>query len=408
MGTEVEKKLFTPVQVGPITLKHRVVMPPMSRLRAQPGTGIPSHLQLEYYTQRASDGGLIVTEATAIAPSARGYYHAPGLYADEQVAGWKPITDAVHAKGAYFFTQLWHAGRTTHISITGSQPVTASVDPAYWADTTITVDTPDGFKPTSPHRALETAEIATILEQYRSAAQNAKVAGFDGVELMAANGHLIDQFLQDNTNKRTDQYGGSIENRTRLLVEVVQTLADVWGSDRVGVRLAPSGTFNGMGDSDPRALFRHVAERLNDFGLAYLHLIEPRVKGGETIAEAQAPVAAQELSKIFRGPVIAAGGFNPETAEASVANGDASLDRLRPALHRQSRPAETDRTRTCRSTRTIAARSMATLGAAIPIIRSTRPLCRIRCPRREDARDSAAGRRPAALGAHLGHLANKA
>jgi N-ethylmaleimide reductase len=325
MGTEVEKKLFTPVQVGPIKLKHRVVMPPMSRLRAQPGTGIPSHLQLEYYAQRASDGGLIVTEATAIAPSARGYYHAPGLYADEQVAGWKPITDAVHAKGAYFFTQLWHAGRTTHISITGSQPVTASVDPAYWADTTITVDTPDGFKPTSPHRALETAEIATILEQYRSAAQNAKVAGFDGVELMAANGHLIDQFLQDKTNKRTDQYGGSIENRTRLLAEVVQTLADVWGSDRVGVRLAPSGTFNGMGDSDPRVLFRHVAERLNDFGLAYLHLIEPRVKGGETIAEAQAPVAAQELSKIFRGRVIAAGGFNPDTAEASVANGDASL-----------------------------------------------------------------------------------
>jgi N-ethylmaleimide reductase len=325
MDKHAEKKLFTPVQVGPLTLKHRVVMPPMSRLRAQPGSGIPSDLQLEYYTQRASNGGLIITEATAIAPSARGYYHAPGLYTDDQIAGWKRITDAVHAKGAYFFTQLWHAGRTTHISITGSEPVTASVDPAYWADTSITVDTPDGFEPTSPHRALETAEIATILEQYRSAAQNAKAAGFDGVELMAANGHLVDQFLQDNTNKRIDQYGGSIENRTRFLAEVVQTLADVWGADRVGVRLAPSGTFNGMGDSDPRALFRHVAERLNDFGLAYLHLIEPRVKGGETIAEAQAPVAAQELSKIFRGPVIAVGGFNPETAEASVANGDASL-----------------------------------------------------------------------------------
>jgi N-ethylmaleimide reductase len=325
MGTESQHKLFTPVQIGPLTLKHRVVMPPMSRLRAQPGTGIPSELQLEYYTQRASDGGLIITEATAIAPSARGYYHAPGLYADEQIAGWKPITDAVHAKGGYFFTQLWHAGRTTHVSITGSQPVTASVDPAYWADTSIIVDTPDGLKPPSPHRALETAEIATIVEQYRTAAQNAKHAGFDGVELMAANGHLIDQFLQDNTNKRTDKYGGSIENRTRLLIEAVQTLADVWGVDRVGVRLAPSGTFNRMGDSDPRALFRHIAQRLDSFGLAYLHLIEPRVKGGETIAEAQAPVAAQELSKIFTGPVIAAGGFNPETAKASVANGDAGL-----------------------------------------------------------------------------------
>ncbi len=313
MGTNVQKKLFTPVQIGPITLKHRVVMPPMSRLRAQPGTGIPSDLQREYYTQRASDGGLIITEATAIAASARGYYHAPGLYADEQVAGWKRITDAVHAKGAYFFTQLWHAGRTTHVSITGSQPVTASVDPTYWADPSIVVDTPDGFRQTSPHRALETAEIAGVLEQYRAAAQNAEKAGFDGVELMAANGHLMDQFLQDN------------KNRMRLLVEVIQTLTEVWGADRVGVRLAPSGTFNGMGDSNPRALFRSVAGRLDGLRLAYLHLIEPRVKGGETIAEAQAPVAAQELSKIFKGPVIAAGGFNPETAEASIANSDAGL-----------------------------------------------------------------------------------
>ncbi|WP_244567566.1 alkene reductase [Bradyrhizobium erythrophlei] len=325
VGTNVQKKLFTPVQIGPITLKHRVVMPPMSRLRAQPGTGIPSDLQLEYYTQRASDGGLIVTEATAIAASARGYYHAPGLYADDHVAAWKRITDAVHAKGAYFFTQLWHAGRTTHVSITGSQPVTASVDPTYWADPGIVVDTPDGFRQTSPHRALETAEIASILDQYRAAARNAKKAGFDGVELMAANGHLMDQFLQDNTNKRTDQYGGTVENRMRLLVEVVQTLIQVWGADRVGVRLAPSGTFNHMGDSNPRALFRSVAEGLGGFGLAYLHLIEPRVRGGETIAETQAPVAAQELSKIFKGPVIAAGGFNPETAEASIANGDAGL-----------------------------------------------------------------------------------
>jgi N-ethylmaleimide reductase len=164
----------------------------------------------EYYTQRASDGGLILTEATAIAASAHGYYHAPGLYADEHVAGWKRITGAVHAKGAYMFTQLWHAGRTTHISITGSQPVTSSVDPTYWTDPSIVVDTSDGFRQTSPHRALETAEIAGIIGQYRAAAHNAKKAGFDGVEMMAANGHLIDQFLQDHTNKRTDKYGGSI------------------------------------------------------------------------------------------------------------------------------------------------------------------------------------------------------
>jgi N-ethylmaleimide reductase len=325
MVTRVQKELFTSVQIGPITLKHRVVMPPMSRLRAQPGTGIPSDLMLEYYSQRTSDGGLIVTEATAVAASARGYYHAPGIYTDDHMVGWKRITDAVHAKGGYMFTQLWHAGRTTHISITGSQPVTASVDSSYWADPNIVVDTPDGFRQTSPHRALETAEIADVLKQYGAAAHNAKKAGFDGVELMAANGHLIDQFLQNNTNKRPDQYGGSSENRARLLLEVAKTLTEVWGADRVGVRLSPSGTFNGMADSNPRELFRYVAERLDGFGLAYLHLIEPRVKGGETVAEAQAPVAAQELSKVFQGPVIAAGGFNPDTAETSVANGDASL-----------------------------------------------------------------------------------
>ena len=317
--------LFSPVQLGALRLKHRIVMPPLSRLRAQPGSGIPSDLMLEYYSQRASDGGLVLTEATAIAPSARGYYHAPGLYADDHVAGWKRITNAVHAKGGYMFAQLWHAGRTTHIGITGAQPVTASVDPTYWADPNIVVDTPDGFLQTSPHRALETGEIAGILEQYRAAARKAKQAGFDGVELMAANGHLIDQFLQDHSNKRTDRYGGSIENRVRLLVEAAEALSEVWGTDLVGVRLAPSGTYNAMGDSDPRPLFRYVAEQLDGLRLAYLHIIEPRVKGADTIHEGQGPVAARELGKIFRGPVIAAGGFTPETAEEAVATGDASL-----------------------------------------------------------------------------------
>jgi N-ethylmaleimide reductase len=258
-------------------------------------------------------------------PSARGYRGAPGIYSDEQVTGWQRVTDAVHAKGGYMFAQLWHAGRTTHVTVTGEEPVTASVDPTYWADPSILVVTPDGFSQPSPHRALETAEIAGSIEQYRAAALNAKKASFDGVELMAANGHLIDQFLQDNSNKRTDRYGGTIENRARLLFEAVAALVSVWGADRVGVRIAPSGTFNGMADSNPRALFRYVAERLNDFKLAYLHVIEPRIKGGDLIAEGQGPVAAQELSKVFHGPIIAAGGFEPDTAEATVANGDANL-----------------------------------------------------------------------------------
>src|SRR6202162_33466 len=322
----IQKKLFTPIQIGPITLKHRVVMPPMSRLRAQGPSCSPSDLQLEYYRQRASEGGLIFTEATAISTSGRGYKGAPGRDSDEQVTGWKRITDAVHAKGGYIFTQLWHAGRTTHIAVTGEEPVTASVDPAYLANTNyVFVVPPDGFSQPSPHRALKTAEIPGIIEQYRIAAVNAKRGGFDGVEVMAANGHLIDQFLQDNSHKRTDRYGGSIENRTRLLVEVVEALLPVWDADRVGVRIAPSGTYNGMGDSNPRALFRYVAERLNVFGLAYLHVIEPRIKGADLVAEGQGPVAAQELSKIFRGPTIAAGGFEPDTAEATVANGDARL-----------------------------------------------------------------------------------
>ena len=325
MDARAHNKLFIPVQVGAITLKHRVMMPPLSRLRAEWPSGVPSDLNVEYYSQRASDGGLIFTEATAISPSARGYRGAPGIYSDEQVTGWRRVTEAVHAKGGYMFVQLWHAGRTTHIAVTGEEPVTASVDPTYWADPSILVVTPDGFSQPSPHRALEAAEIAGIIEQYRAAAVNAKKAGFDGVELMAANGHLIDQFLQDNSNKRTDRYGGTIENRARLLFEVLDALISVWSSDRVDVRIAPSGTFNGMADSDPRALFHHIAECLNDFNLAYLHVIEPRIKGGELIAKGQGPVAAQELSKVFRGSIIAAGGFEPDTAEATVANGDASL-----------------------------------------------------------------------------------
>jgi N-ethylmaleimide reductase len=225
MVTHAQNKLFTPVQIGPITLKHRIVMPPHSRLRAHWPSGVPSDLMIEYYGQRASDGGLIFTEATAISPSGRGYYGAPGLYSDEQVTGWKRITDAVHAKGGYMFAQLWHAGRTTHIAVTGEEPVTASIDPAYWTDPNILVVTPDGFSQPSPHRALETAEIADIVEQYRAAAVNAKRAGFDGIEVMAANGHLIDQLLQDNSNKRTDRYGGSIENRARFLVETVEAFS---------------------------------------------------------------------------------------------------------------------------------------------------------------------------------------
>jgi N-ethylmaleimide reductase len=280
---------------------------------------------VEYYGQRASDGGLIITEATAVSPSGRGNTGTPAICSDDHAVGWKRVTDAVHAKGGRMFAQLFHAGRTGHIAVTGVEPVSASVNLAYCEDPSILLMIPTGFSHPSPHRALELREIEEIVQQHRAAAVLAKQAGFDGVEAMGDNGQLVDQFLQDGSNKRTDRYGGSIENRARLLFEIVEALIGVWGADRVGVRLSPSGTFNGMSDSNPRALFRYVTERLNDVAPAYLHIIEPRVKGGDTVGEGDNPVAAQELSKVFRGPIIAAGGFTPETAEMTVANGDASM-----------------------------------------------------------------------------------
>ncbi len=236
----------------------------MSRLRAQWPSGIPTDLMLEYYGQRASDGGLIITEATAISSSGRGYRGAPGLYSYEQMMGWKRVTDAVHAKGGYIFTQLWHAGRTTHVDVTDQTPVTASVDSTYWSDPNILTVTPNGFERPSPHRSLRTEEIVGVIEQYKIAAINARSAGFDGIEIMAANGHLVDQFLQDNSNKRTDRYGGSIENRARLLIEIVEALIPVWGAGRIGVRIAPQWHVQRDGGQQPEviiSLYRWTVER---------------------------------------------------------------------------------------------------------------------------------------------------
>ncbi len=248
------------------------------------------------------------------------------MYSYEQVAGWKKITDEIHAKGARMFSQLWHVGRSSHLSMTnGSTPVAPSVVPPYWLNASPSISTPTGWDKPSPHRALDIAEIPGIVEDYRRAAQRAKAAGFDGVELHAANGYLPDEFLQDGSNRRTDAYGGSIENRTRFLLEVVEAIVPVWGGDRVAVRIGPGGTWNSMSDSNPAALFDYLAEELNRFGLAYLHIVEPRIKGNVLIAEGQEPVAAARLRKIFKGKIIAAGGFEPDTAEAVVEKGDADL-----------------------------------------------------------------------------------
>ncbi len=326
MSLQTKEKLFTPVQIGPLTLKHRIVMAPLTRSRSEQPGDRPGDLMREYYSQRASDGGLIISEATAISIASRGWFGAPGLYSDAQVLGWRRITEAVHAKGGFMFSQLWHTGRSSHVDMTGgATPVSASVDPAYWQNPGHLVSAPGGWAQPSPHRALESNEIPGIVEDYRLAAGRAKDAGFDGVELHAANGYLIDQFLQDGSNRRTDLYGGSIENRTRLLLEVVAAMVSVWGGNRVAVRIGPGGTWNGMSDSNPNALFSHVAAALNPFGLAYINVIEPRVKGNVLVAEGMAPVAAEQLRQIFAGKIAAAGGFEPDSAEAIVEKGDADL-----------------------------------------------------------------------------------
>src|SRR5258707_269424 len=304
-------RLFSSVEIGSTRLKHRVVMAPLTRSRSKQPDGIPSDLMLEYYGQRASDGGLIIAEAAQLSIRSRGWHGAPGMYSAAQVGGWKKIVDVVHAKGGRIFAQLWHPGRFSHVTLTErATPVSSSVDPRYWQDPSRFVSTPVGWIQPSPHRALETSEIPRILNEFSEAVERAKAAGFDGVEVHAGNGYLIDQFLQDGSNKRTDEYGGSIENRCRLLFEVVGAMVSAWASDRISVRITPSGTFNAMSDSNPETLHAHVVEGLNRFGLAYLHIIEPRMSGSLMIKENYPPVASQRARKVFKGKVIATADLN--------------------------------------------------------------------------------------------------
>src|ERR1700744_334554 len=262
-------RLFSATQIGPYTISHRVVMAALTRMRTDAGD-VPGDLMVEYYAQRASEGGFIVAEATPVSPYAVGYLGAPGIYTDAQVAGWKRVTAAVHAKGSRIFLQLFHAGRQSHVELTpdGRAPMApselASDGFAYTAE---------GWKPASMPRAMTLEEIASVTEEFRLAAAHAMDAGFDGVELHGANGYLFDQFLQDGSNKRTDAYGGPVANRARFLIEATEALVSVWGGNRVAVRLGPSGTWGAMSDSDPRATFGYAVEQLNRFGLAYLHLI---------------------------------------------------------------------------------------------------------------------------------------
>ncbi len=313
--------LHSPLALGDIQLANRIVMAPLTRLRSKQPGNIPHQLNAEYYAQRAG-AGLIISEATQISQQGQGYPASPGIHSAEQVAGWQLVTDAVHEKGGKIVLQLWHVGRISHSS---HQPGNAlPVAPSAIAAKNSGTYTAD-WKETPIHtpRALETAEIAGIVADYVAAASNADAAGFDGVEVHGANGYLLDQFLQDGSNKRTDAYGGSIENRARLLLEVVDGVIGVWGKERVGVRLSPYGTFNDMSDSDPVALFSYVLEQLSKRGIAYVHLIEPRSSSaGSRDGNLEGrPDAAALFRKYFNGAIISAGGYTPETAQQAVASG---------------------------------------------------------------------------------------
>jgi N-ethylmaleimide reductase len=313
--------LFTPLPMGDVTLPNRIVMAPLTRMRSKQPGNVPWELNATYYAQRAS-AGLIISEATQISQQGQGYPGTPGIYSAEQVAGWRQVTDAVHGQGGRMFLQLWHVGRISHPSLQpgGGQPVAPSAIAAKNSGT-YTAE----WKPTPilTPRALETDEIPGIVADFKQGALHAKEAGFDGVEVHGANGYLLDQFLQDGSNQRSDAYGGSIENRARLLLEVVDAVIGVWGKGRVGVRLSPYGTFNDMQDSNPEALFTYVLQQLSQRNIAYVHLIEPRATtaGGSDAVMKDAPSTSALFREVFKGAFISAGGYTPESAAEAVVSG---------------------------------------------------------------------------------------
>ena len=309
--------LLQPFALRDLALPNRVVMAPLTRSRAG-ADRIPNAIMAEYYGQRSS-AGLIVSEATTISEQANGWLESPGIYTDAMVAGWRLTTEAVHARGGRIFLQLWHMGRASHSSFHGGQlPVSASAV-AIAGDG---INTPLGKRPYEVPRPLETGEILGVVAAYRRAAARARSAGFDGVEIHAANGYLIDQFLQSRTNLRTDRYGGSVDRRCRFLLEVVEAVAGEWPIGRVGVRISPNGVFNDMGAADFREQFTAVARQLDGRGLAYLHVVDGLGFGFHKLGE---PMTLGDVRGVFRGPLVGNCGYTQESAEAAIRGGLADL-----------------------------------------------------------------------------------
>jgi N-ethylmaleimide reductase len=301
--------LFSPLQLGALLLPDRILMAPLTRCRAD-AEHVPTPIMADYYAQRAS-AGLLIAEATMVTEGNSAFWREPGIYSQAQITGWRKVTDAVHAAGGRIFLQIWHGGRACHPALNnGAVPVAPSA-----IAIEDSVHTPEGKLPYAVPRALEDDEIPGIVDSFRQAAINAKDAGFDGVEVHGANGYLLDQFLRDGSNKRSGPYGGPVENRARLLLEVVAAVAGVWGSDRVGVRLSPLNSFNSMLDSDPVALVRYVASALDALNLAYLHLMRADFAGIQK-GDVVAPVR-----EVYRGNLIGNMGYSLEEANAAIGSG---------------------------------------------------------------------------------------
>lgn len=310
--------LFSPVTMGAIEAANRVAMAPLTRNRADNDTGEVGDMHVDYYRQRAG-AGLIITEATQISAEGKGYIRTPGIHTPEQVAAWKKVTDAVHEAGGKIVCQLWHVGRISHVSLQpdGQQPVAPSA-----VNAGVKTFTENGFEPTSDPRALDIEEMPRIVDKYAQAAKMAIAAGFDGVEVHAANGYLIDQFLKTGSNKRDDAYGGSVENRARLLMEVMEAVTAAIGGDRTGIRLSPFSPANGISDDNPQETFTHVVKGLNRFGLAYLHMVEGATGGSRDLKDGH---SIDALRKLFDGVYMANNGYDREMAMAAVASGHADV-----------------------------------------------------------------------------------
>jgi N-ethylmaleimide reductase len=316
-------KLFTPLALGPITLRHRVVLAPLTRMRASPEGNVPTALNAQYYAQRSTPGGLLIAEATPVSWQGHGHPNVPGIHTPQQVAGWRLVTDAVHAQGGVIFLQLWHTGRVSHSSHQrdGGPPI----GPSAIAAQGMTLDAAGKPVPYELPRALALAEMPALINSWRQAAANAIEAGFDGVEIHGANGYLLEQFLQSRSNIRSDRYGGSIENRCRLHLEIAEAVAREVGAQRTGIRLSPWGIANDSGEAEPLPLYTHLVRELAGLDLVYLHLVEPRASGtgkADIVRDGQ-PSAAQTFRPLWPNVLIDAGGFDRDGALQAVEDGRA-------------------------------------------------------------------------------------